>query len=129
MEASRWKEFAAAVCTLVENSHRYAAYLEEKVVAMKEVHQSSTLVRSVHDGKSSILEFIAQAVVRKPNLIARYKALEEKLQSTQQYEAIFWMILSPSMHGFGMSIYLHEISLPFKIEVYTYHHGNNLGSL
>ena len=26
-------------------------------------------------------------------------------------------------------IYFHEIALPFKIEIYIYHHGNNLGSL
>ena len=83
MESCRWKEFATAIRALAENSHKNS---KEKAEAMHQVHQSSCAVRSVHDGKSSNLKFIAKVAVRKPNLIAHYKTLEEKLLSEAEYE-------------------------------------------
>lgn len=111
MESCRWKEFATAIRALAENSHKNS---KEKAEAMHQVHQSSCAVRSVHDGKSSNLKFIAKAAVRKPNLIAHYKTLEEKLLSAAEYEEPNDFI---PVNARLRYVYLHEISLAFKVEV------------
>lgn len=70
-----------------------------------------------------------KAGIRKPCIIARYKALEEQLLKEGEYgNPVFLNDFAPAKAR-SWYIYLHEISLPFKIEVYTYHYGNNLGSL
>ena len=51
------------------------------------------------------------------------------MESLKEYdEPIFLNDFSPSKPRLKYT-YLHELSLPFKVEVYSYHHGNNLGSL
>lgn len=71
----------AAIRALAENAHKYCTYLEEKADTMQQVHHSTSAVGSIHDGKSNTVKFISKADVRKPNLIAKYKTLEEKLVS------------------------------------------------
>ena len=52
--------------------------------------------------------------VRKPNLIAHYKTLDEKLLSAAEYEEPNDFT---SVNARFRYVYLHEISLPFKVEV------------
>lgn len=67
--------------------------------------------------------------IRKPNIIARYKSLEERMTQQQVYEEpIFLNDFAPPNPRLKYT-YIHELSLPFRIEVYSYHFGNNLGSL
>ena len=126
IQSSRWKDFTMAVRILSDNCHKYVIYLEEKAKVVQQNHLSPTPIRSALDGKSSNLKFIVKADVRRPCIIARYKALEEQLLKSE--EPVFLNDFAP-INARLCYIYLHEISLPFRIEVYTYHHGNNLGSL
>lgn len=103
MQTPAWKEFAAAIRALAENAHKYCTYLEEKADTMQQVHHSASTVRSIHDGNPSSVKFITKADVRKPNLIARYKTLEEKLASMEEdEERVFLIILHQPMPDLGM---------------------------
>ena len=103
--------------------------LEEKADTMQQAHQPASAICSIHDGKSSMLQFITKADVRKPKLLARYKTLEEKLVNMEKDEKpVFLKDFAPD-NAWLRYVYLHEILLPFKVEVCIYHRGNNPGSL
>ena len=129
MQASRWQEFSTAVDALAKNIDKYKEYLEQQVEKMQKAHQSPSPVRSFGDGKSSHVKFILGAATRKPNLITRYKILEEFMFHLKEYdEPVFLNDFSPNSARQKYT-YIHELSLPFKIEMYCYQYGNNLGSL
>ena len=104
MQTPTWKEFAAAIRALAENAHKCYTCLEEKADTMQQVHHSASVIRSIHDGNSSTAKFITKADVRKPNLIARYNILEEKLARMEEDEepVFFGMILHQIMPGLGI---------------------------
>ena len=129
MQAVRWKEFAAAVNTLEKNIDKYIEYLKQQAATMQVAHHSLTPLRSPGDGTSSHVKFIVGAAIRKPNLIAWYRCLEERMVQMEVYDKlVFLNDFAPPNPRFKYT-YLQELSLPFRIEVFTYHYGNNLGSL
>lgn len=118
LQSPRWKDFTLALRTFCENCHKYIAYLEEKAAVVQRNNRSPSPIRSMFDGKSSNQSFVAKAGIRKPCIIACYKALEEQLLKDGEYgNLVFLNDFAPR----SRYVYLHEISLPFKIEVYTYH--------
>ena len=67
--------------------------------------------------------------VRKPELIARYKDLESVLSEKGEYaDPVFCNDYAPKDPQ-RRYLYFKEILLPFNCELYSYSHGNNLGSL
>ena len=79
LQTTRWKEFATAIEKLAKNIDKYIEYLQQQAIKIQEAHRSPTPVRSCGDGTSSHVKFIVGAGIRKPNIIARYKSLEEKM--------------------------------------------------
>lgn len=129
MKTARWKAFAAAVEALAKNIDMYMEYLQQQTIRMREAHRSPTPVRCCGDGTSSHIKFVIGAGIRRPSIIARYKYLEEQLTPKKVYEGpVFLNDFAPPNPRLKYT-YIHELSLPFRIELYSYHYGNNLGSL
>ena len=124
-----WKEFTDSLHVLSENCHKYITYLEEKATEVQKNHHSPSPGRSILDGTSSNRKFVVRATIRKPCIVERYKALEQKLQLSGEYGSPVFLNDFAPVNSRLRYIYFHEIAFPFKIEIYIYHHGNNLGSL
>ena len=116
MQTSKWHEFFVAVDTLAKNIQKYKEYLQQWAEKMTEAHRSPTPIRSFCD--ASNVKFVLGAVIRGPNLMQRYRSLEEQL--LKQDEPVFLNDFAP-INSRLKYCYLHELSLPFKVEVYTYH--------
>ena len=59
----------------------------------------------------------------------RYKDLEKALSSMSAYsEPVFVNDFAPINPRLRYK-YIHELSLPFTVELYSYAHGNNLGTM
>ena len=129
LQTVQWKEFTDSLRVLSENCHKYITYLEEKAAEVQKNHHSPSPGRSILDGTSSNRKFVVGATIRKPCLVERYKALEQKLQLLGDYGSPVFLNDFAPVNSRLRYIYFHEIALPFKIEIYIYHHGNNLGSL
>ena len=129
MTRSQWKDFSAALAMLAENFKKYSEYLDEKTSTMSQMHASTTPARSISDGKSVNIKIIKAEGARKPNLITRYEKLEEKLSTAEDYEEPLFVNDFAPLNSRMQYVYLHEIALPFNVELYSYHHGNNLGTL
>lgn len=96
---------------------------------MAKVHQSPTHIRLPTDGCSSCVRLIHANKARKPELIARYEDLESVLSEKGEYsDPVFVNDYAPTnpQHRY---LYFKELLLPFNCKLYSYAHGNNLGSL
>ena len=120
MAKSQWKDFPTALRALAENFSKHCEY-PDKTSTMTQVHSSTTPARTVSNGKSANIRIIKAEGARKPNLIARYKA--------EEYEEPLFVNDFAPLNTRLRYVYLHEIALPFNVELYSYHHGNNLGTL
>ncbi len=129
MSEQSWKTFSSSLYSLAKNVDNYIEYLQQKLIEMQKTHHEPTPLRTPVDGNSSNVRCVAEAKVRPPRLIARYKDLESALLAEEMYgEPIFVNDFAPSSPRFRYT-YIHEINLPFTVELYSYHHGNNVGTL
>ena len=63
------------------------------------------------------------------NNYCRYKTIEEALSQSSVYsEPLFLNDFAP-IHPRLRYDYIHDFSLPFPVELYSYSHGNNLGTM
>ena len=93
---------------------------------MQVAHHSLTPLRSPGDGASSHVKFIVGAAIRKPNLVRGTNGTNGSIIMTNLI--VFLNDFAPPNPRFKYT-YLQELSLPSRIKVFTYHYGNNLGSL
>lgn len=129
MAQSHWKSFASALHTLASNIDDYGKYLQQKSTDMQKRHSEPMPLRTPDDGRSSNIQTIVEARARPPHLVARYKDLESALLAQKEYgDPVFINDFAPSSPRFRYK-YMHELHLPFTVELYSYHHGNNLGTL
>ena len=128
MQTRKWKDFATAINDLAKNIDKYIEYLQQQAQKLKEAHCSPTPLRSCDDGTSTHAKII-MGTHRKPHLIARYKSLEERMLPLAVYEEpVFLNDFAPPNPRHKYT-YLQELSLLFKIQMYSYNYGNNRGSL
>ena len=59
-------------------------------------------------------------------MIARYKELEENLSKAEEYEEPLFVNDFAQLNTHLRYVYLHDMALSFNVELYSYHHGNNL---
>lgn len=124
----RWLPFKTALEELSFNLVGYIDYLKAKSERMTEVHESISPVRSPTDGSSSCIRKICANKARKTDLIARYNRLESVLCEREEYShpvCVNDYAPSKPQHRY---LYFKELALPFNCELYSYAHGNNLGS-
>ena len=70
-----------------------------------------------------------QGLMNVVSLCCRYKSIEEVLSQSCVYsEPLFLNDFAP-IHPRLRYNYIHELSLPFPVELYSYSYGNNLGTL
>jgi hypothetical protein len=117
MAKSQWKDFSDAVRVLAENFKKYSEYLDEKSSTMAQVHSSTTPARTVSDGRSVNIKIVKAEGARKPNLIARYKELEEKLSKAEEYEEPLFVNDFAPLNSHLRYVYLHDMALPFNVEL------------
>ena len=77
------------------------------------------------DSTSHHVKIIVGATDRKQNLVARYRSLEKQMRPDVYEEPVFLNDFAPTNTRLRY-VYFHE---PFKIEVFSFHYGNNLGTL
>ncbi len=124
-----WCPFKSALEELSFNVTGYVHYLESNSERVAEVHRSPTPIRLPTDGCSSCVRMIRANKARKPELVARYKDLELALSEKGEYlDPVFVNDYAPT-NSQCRYLYFKELLLPFNCELYSYAHGNNLGSL
>lgn len=129
INAPLWSLFKSALEELSFNVVGYVHYLESNVERVTRVHRSPTPMRSPKDGSSSCVRIIHASKARKPELVARYLDLESMLSKKGEYlDPVFVNDFAPS-NSQCRYLYFKELLLPFNCELYSYAHGNNLGSL
>lgn len=130
MSEQPWTTFASSLYTLAKSVDAYTEYLRQKATEMQTKQGEPTPLRTPFDGHSNNVKSVAEAKARTPHLIAKYKDLETALLGQDMYgEPTFINDYAPSTPRFRYT-YIHELSLPFPVELYSYHHGNNnLGTL
>ena len=129
MSEQPWIAFASSLYTLAKNVDAYSEYLQQKAAEMQTKQRELTPLRTPVDGHSSNVKSVAEAKARSPRLIARYKDLETALMGQDVYgEPTFINDYAPSTPKFRFT-YIQELCLPFPVELYSYHHGNNIGTL
>lgn len=65
---------------------KISSIVDNKENTMTQVHSSPPPVRLVCDGKSVNINIVKAAGARKPNLITRYREVEEKLSQAEEYK-------------------------------------------
>ncbi|GBB99349.1 hypothetical protein RclHR1_00350005 [Rhizophagus clarus] len=101
----------------------YTTYLVNKVEQTKKNYESITLILNEEDAGK--LKIIAPVILRNPVVIKKYKDLIDVIEVATYWEEInvdqFY-----SENIFNKSRYLQKLEevFSFKVEIYTYHHGN-----
>ena len=91
-ERSIWKPMKSTVCILADALAKYALYLQSKSVEIQGNHEKTESVRSVSDAESFC--FIERSAWVKPTFNARFKTLQDHLDSSKDFEPLFVTFVS-----------------------------------
>ena len=106
---------------------QYADYLESSAAHVSLLPTHLEPAHTTVSGTSAALKRIVR--VRSDRLATRYSRLECALASKEVYHSPVDLLDFTPADRRSRYEYVHELVLPFPVEVYTYSHGNNLGTL
>ncbi len=128
LQSPRWKDIHSAVHDLALSLQKYADYLRSTTKRVQKMHEMLEPARKPTSGDSSLVRRI-DGSVRSALHVSRYVAAERRLQEAAQYEdVIFLNDIAPS-ERMARWRYMHEFSMPFAVEVYSYSGGGNQSTL
>ncbi|XP_070563443.1 uncharacterized protein [Ptychodera flava] len=127
LKLPRFKEFDEAVKLLCNGIDIYIKNLEETTERVNTIHQQPFPQREPADGKSTDLKHI-KGKIRDNHTVVQYKKVEVCLLEKAMYEPVSLNEIMPVDRRLRYR-YVHNLVLPFDIELYGYHSGSQYGSL
>ena len=128
LQSASWGNVSAAITALATCLDKYGKYLETTTQRVNLMHHQMEPARLPKTGESDAV-VRKEGCVRELALVARYKSLEQALAASEPYQKAFFVNDVAPADRQQHYRYVHEMQLPFAVELYHFHRGGNLGTL